>query len=105
MEGFMDLIKLKKKKRVLILSFIMAVLLFIGGCDSVQVNEENYNKIQKGMSFNEVVEILGEDYEVSSSASYGDYNSNCYVWQGFGGANITIIFLNGKVFSKAQAGL
>ena len=54
------------------------------------------------MSYNEVIEILGDDYEISSDASYGGYNSSCYAWEN-NGYVITIIFMNGKVFSKAQA--
>ena len=94
-----------KRKILLILSFIIALLLFINGCSSTRVTKANYNKIENGMSFDEVVDILGEDYEISSSAGYGGYNSSCYIWTGFSGANITIIFVNDEVFSKAQAGL
>jgi len=95
----------RKKKNFLLIIFLMLVLLFVCGCSVGRITEENYNKIHDGMSFNEVVEILGDDYDISSNAGYGEYSSSCYVWEGLGGANITIIFLNGKVFSKAQAGL
>lgn len=97
--------KKTKKIKLLILSCIMIVLLFLSGCGSMRVTKANYDKIHNGMSFNEVVQILGDDYEISSSSGLGGYNSSCYIWEGFGGANITIIFLNGEVFSKAQAGL
>ena len=83
----------------------MVILLFVCGCGGGRITKSNYDKIHNGMSFNEVVEILGDDYDISSNAGYGEYSSSCYIWEGFGGANITIIFLNGKVFSKAQAGL
>ena len=94
-----------KKAKLIILSFIITVVLLLSGCGGARVTKENYDKIHNGMSFNEVVAILGDDYDVSSNAEYGGYNSGCYIWEGFGGANITIIFLNGKVFSKGQAGL
>lgn len=83
----------------------MVVLLFICGCVGSRVSKSNYNKIHEGMSFSEVVEILGDDYDLSSNAGFMGVSSSCYVWERFDGANITIIFLNGKVFSKAEAGL
>ncbi len=102
----MVLKNLEKQKvtKVLVITFLIIVLLFVNGCN-FNVTRENYNKIHTGMSFNEVVEILGNNYEVSSDAGYGGYTAQCYIWEGLGGANITIIFLNGKVYSKGQAGL
>ncbi|MBQ8291877.1 MAG: DUF3862 domain-containing protein [Clostridia bacterium] len=100
----LDTVK-QKRRKLFILSCLMMVVLFLSGCGGARVTKTNYDKIYNGMSFNEVVQILGDDYEVSSSAGFGGYNSSCYIWEGFGGANITIIFLNGEVFSKAQAGL
>ena len=84
---------------------MIMIVLFLSGCGGMRVSKANYEKIHNGMSFNEVVKILGDDYELSSDAGYGGYNSSCYVWERLDGANITIIFLNGEVFSKAQAGL
>ena len=93
---------IKKSKMTVILSFIIGILfLFLCACNS-KVNEENYNKIQTGMTYNEVINILGDDYEVGSDANVGGYTSSCYIWEN-GGYTITVIFLNGKVYSKAQA--
>lgn len=95
----------RKKFLVIVTTFLLAIILFVSACGIGRVTKSNYDKIQTGMSFSEVVEILGDDYEASSDASFGGYSSSCYIWEGSFGANITIIFLNNKVYTKAQTGL
>ena len=90
--------------KIIALMLILIMLISICGCGLINISRENYNKISTGMSFSDVVDILGSDYEVSSDAGYGGYNASCYVWESWGKC-ITIIFLNGRVYSKAQSGL
>jgi len=59
---------------------------------STGVNLANYGRIQNGMTYDEVVQILGvEGTELSSSGS-GQYRTVMYSWDGQGGFGANIIF-------------
>jgi hypothetical protein len=72
-----------------------------------QVTLENYLKIQTGMTYSQVVEILGEPGEELSRSSFGDITTVMYSWKGKGslGANMNAMFQNDRLISKAQFGL
>ncbi len=101
----MTKIKTKEKKRAMkiILLFAVLAVLFFCGCNLTRVTKANYAKIHTGMSRESVIELLGTNYEVSSDASYGGHSSSIYVWESMG-YSISVVFLNGEVLSKAQAG-
>ena len=71
------------------------------------VNMENYAKLQTGMTYEEVVSILGQQGEEMSSTDMGGYKTVMYKWNGDSGfgANMNAMFQNGKLVSKAQLGL
>jgi hypothetical protein len=75
--------------------------------DTTGVNMENYSKLQTGMSYEEVVRILGKQGEEMSSNDIAGYRTVMYMWDGDSGfgANMNAIFQNGKLVSKAQFGL
>lgn len=66
-----------------------------------------FYEIETGMTYQEVVQIIGCDGELSSESSLLDSTYQIYTWKGNGtiGANANISFTNGRVTSKAQAGL
>lgn len=68
---------------------------------------DEFNTIQNGMSYEEVVEIIGSEGEASSTATVGDITTSIYMWKGKGsiGANANVTFINNKVSAKAQFGL
>ena len=75
-----------------------------------KITQENYDKIETGMTLDQIVEILGEGKEMSSSSmdfAGQTIETSVYIWQtdGFPVKNITITLQNGKVTSKAQFGL
>lgn len=72
-----------------------------------RLNLEKFNKIKTGMSYQEVVNIIGEEGTVLSESEIGNIKSTIYSWYGEGsiGANANVTFQNGKVVSKAQVGL
>lgn len=75
--------------------------------DNNGVNLENYTKLQTGMSYQEVVAILGRPGEEMSTTNVAGYETTMYKWdgdKGFG-ANMNATFQNGKMMSKAQFGL
>lgn len=104
------------------------VLIFLGACaiigalsnelpedTSSDVNKptitlEEFEAVKTGMSYDEVVAIIGGDGIASSEVDLGvgnEYKTAMYIWDGEGslGANANITFQGGKVVSKAQIGL
>ena len=85
-------------------SLAFAALLLLAACS--RVTQENFAKIQDGMTEQEVQAILGSPAETSSSSILG-ISGTSSTWKG-GDAAITIRFVNGKValksFDKPAAG-
>ncbi len=67
------------------------------GCGS-KITQENFDKIQAGMSREDVKAILGEPTE-SSGVSIGTISGDSWVWKK-DGTVITIQFVGGKVLAK-----
>lgn len=67
----------------------------------------NYEKIQTGMSYSEVVNIFGGNQGVlSTSSSYGGYTLSFYTWSNSSGTIcVSIGFENNRVCAKSQYGL
>lgn len=66
-----------------------------------RINQANFEKIQVGMGWGAVEEILGNGWkEVSAVGSL-----QTYVWKGGFLKSITIILDNNRVFSKSSMGL
>ncbi len=72
-----------------------------------KLNLEKFNKIETGMTYEQVVAIIGEEGTVLSESEISNIKTIIYSWYGKGsiGANANITFQNGKVISKAQFGL
>lgn len=72
-----------------------------------KLNLEKFNKIETGMTYKQVVEIIGEEGTVLSEAEIANIKTVIYSWYGEGniGANANVTFQNGKVTAKAQFGL
>lgn len=83
--------------------------------DNTRVSEKNSPKISKaefeaiktGMTYEEVVDIIGGEGELSSQVDIAGYNTKMYMWEGEGsiGANANATFQNNSLTSKAQFGL
>lgn len=74
-----------------------------------KITLEKFNKIQTGMTYEEVVEIIGEEGTVNSESNITNdekYHTIFYSWKAADGiANANVTFQGGKVVSKAQFGL
>lgn len=75
-----------------------------------KITLEEFNQIKTGMTYDEVVKIIGGEGTVLSESNIGNseqYHTIIYKWEGKGtiGANANITIQGGKVISKAQAGL
>ena len=73
---------------------------------SKDVTMEQFNKVTEGMTYQEVVGILGSEGTVLSSSNMAGYKTVVYQWNGasFGG-NMNGTFQNDKLIMKAQFGL
>ena len=94
-----------RRTQWLVLLAAAAVVLPLAGCN--KVNTDNYEKIENGMSIEEVEDILGKGEKVQGgSLSVGDIDASghTYSWKS-GDKVITVTFVNEKVVAKAAEGL
>ena len=82
--------------RALVRSSVFASVLLLAACS--RITQENFNKVQDGMSELEVQALLGAP-TASSSAQILGISGTASKWES-GGAVITIHFVNGKVALK-----
>lgn len=84
-------------------SLVFTLALLLVSCSS-KINQENFDKIQVGMSEQEVAQILGPPTD-TASVSIGDLSGSSSTWKAKH-ARIDIQFLNGQVkiknFSKGE---
>ncbi len=95
--------------------FMMIFSNFIGGegiGNTKDVTFNEYQKIKNGMSYREVVTIIGEEgEEVSSNRMEGipgvmsSISTVMYQWANWDGSNMNAMFQNDRLMQKAQAGL
>ena len=70
------------------------------------VTMEKFTAINEGMTYEEVVKILGSEGEVISSNELAGIKTVMYKWNGTSVmSNMNATFQNGKMVSKAQLGL
>ena len=81
--------------KTLFIAFAAAMILT--ACS--KITQENFNKVQDGMSEQEVQALLGSPSE-SSSVQVVGISGTSSKWVG-GGATVTIGFVNGKVALKS----
>jgi len=74
-----------------------ALALALAGCGS-KINEENFARIEDGMTEQQVIDLLGTPTETSSMGALG-MSGAAAVWTD-GGARISVQFVNGKVRLK-----
>ena len=89
---------------VVICVIVLAVVVF-----NNSITASEFNKIKNGMTYEEVVKIVGCEGELGADASFGSYSSEIYTWKGLlyyiSGANANVTFSNGRVSGKASIGL
>ena len=91
----MALRRLSHLKAVIIITVICMSLV---SCSSLKISQENFEKIQTGMSLAQVQAILGTPTE-SSSVDVAVFSGTVSKWKA-GDVTITIQFVNGKVVAK-----
>lgn len=75
--------------------------------ESLYITMAEFNQIQTGMTYDEVVAIVGSPGEILSTSTVGGYTVTMVSWYGdaYSGANANVTFSNGEVTAKAQFGL
>lgn len=74
--------------------------------EDVKVTLEQYNQIENGMTYDEVVSIFGGKETSSSESEVAGIKSQVMTWNGNGTISVVSIgFTNGEVSSKSQTGL
>lgn len=75
--------------------------------NSPKISKAEFESLKTGMTYNEVVSIIGSEGEMSSQVDVAGYDTKLYIWEGEGsiGANANVTFQNNKLVSKAQIGL
>lgn len=73
--------------------------------DSGGLTMENYENIKNGMTYEEVVKLLGSNGEETRSSTIGKIELKSYKWEGDDYKRIYVNFRDNKVNSKTQSGL
>lgn len=78
----------------------------IGGDSAAAVTADQYEQVKEGMSYEDVVGIMGGEGQLISDTSMAGQSLQIYTWDGeMWGSNCTISFSNGVVDGKSQIGL
>lgn len=73
--------------------------------DETVVTLEKFNRIQKGMTIDQVDQVFGASGKVIAENNSSDSIGKVYSWKNPQGSNAIIEFKDGQVVAKAQAGL
>lgn len=111
----------KNKKPFAALRIIFGILLIIwvagainrgfsGSGVSDRVTKEEFEVLYTGMTYSQVVKVVGFDGELGSQVGIGagvgnEYNTELYTWSNPDGSNMNATFQGGGLVSKAQYGL
>ena len=72
------------------------------------ISAEEFAQLRAGMSYSEVVSIIGSEGELMSENEMAGYRTQMYMWEGegtFGVGNANALFQNGEMVQKSQFGL
>jgi hypothetical protein len=89
---------LRRLVRMRAAALAIVICMVLASCSGYKISQENFGKIQTGMSVAQVTAILGEPTE-SSSVDVAVFSGTVSKWKA-GDVTITIQFVNGKVVAK-----
>ena len=69
------------------------------------LNVANFNKLETGMKYADVVKILGSEGKIISDGGSGSSRTVMYQWSGASGSFAKVVFVNDKLYDKAHTGL
>jgi len=88
----------RRLSHLLAVALGIVICMSLVSCSSFKISQDNFEKIQTGMSLAQVTAILGEPTE-SNSVDLAVFSGTVSKWTA-GGITITIQFVNGKVVAK-----
>ena len=88
----------RRLSHLLAVALSIVICMSLVSCSSLKISQENFEKLQTGMSLAQVTAILGEPTE-STSVDVAVFSGTVSKWRA-GGIIITIQFVNGKVVAK-----
>ena len=68
----------------------------------VKSTRADFDRISEGMTYEQVVSIVGTSGELISSNELAGIKSVMYSWKNASGSNISAVFQNGKLIQKVQ---
>lgn len=95
---------------VIVLLALIAVLAYLWGghggtIGTPTVTHAKYEQIQEGMTYDEVLAVIGVPGEQLSHSDIAGYETVMYSWKNPNGSNMNAMFQNGRLMTKAQFGL
>ncbi|MGI5932565.1 MAG: DUF3862 domain-containing protein [Eubacterium sp.] len=72
---------------------------------TAEITGKNFKKIKTGMSYKEVLKIIGKKGKLISTSETNGTKTNAYQWRTGSSGTVVIIFQNNKVMSKTQVGV
>lgn len=102
------------KGKVIRATLGVVALMGLVGCGSASrvVTAEEFSQVNNGMSYSQVVSIVGAEGNLTSSnymdgvpGVMGSIDTRAYIWQNKDGSNMICMFQNDRMMTKAQAGL
>lgn len=66
---------------------------------------DKFNQIKNGMTYKEVIAIIGSEGTQTMSSGEGKYKVESYKWEGDNYQYLSVVFMGDKVNSKVQNGL
>jgi hypothetical protein len=72
---------------------------------STKIDADKFAKIESGMTYDQVKEIIGSDGTEQSTSAVGNTTTTIYEWDSDSFGVATVTFQNDKVVNKAQAGV
>ena len=95
--------------------FVVAALISVAACEQPKaikgaegpaVTLAQFNQVREGMTYEEVVAVLGSEGVEQSSSNIAGIKTVMYAWNGNTmGGNMNAMFQDGKLIQKAQFGL
>lgn len=73
--------------------------------ESKLITLSEFNRVQTGMSYSEVKEIIGSDGTLQSENQSGNYRFSLFKWDGRGISGASMMFEDGVLYQKSQFGL
>ena len=72
---------------------------------SADIDQAKFNKVNTGMTYAQVKEVLGSDGDLVSESDLFNSKTTSYAWRGKGYSNIRATFRNDKLTNKYQSAL